>query len=284
MFNATFDPVENRWKAIQNRDMLRAKMFVENLCYHELSRDLKQLGYSVSNRQRGDFEIDGVSEAICERFSKRRIEVEAVTDTLIQQKPELAGGNLKELRSRMATVARDRKQKDLTPDHLKPLWEAQMTGDELRPIQSRGKSRQASRELPAVSVREAVVWAEEHIFDRHSVVPEFQIWQEALGRARGGSFELGDLKRSVASREYLRNPTNPEEITTREVLAREWEIVRAAHRDWASDIHWSQRRLQQACALMVRKPAVWQSSCAQSTWYRYSVVALALERALCCAS
>ncbi len=56
VFNATFDPVENPWKAIQNRDMLRAKKLVEQLYYHELSRDLKQLGYSVSNRSRGDFE------------------------------------------------------------------------------------------------------------------------------------------------------------------------------------------------------------------------------------
>ena len=38
VFNATFDPVEARWKALQNHDMLMAQKFVENVYYHELAR------------------------------------------------------------------------------------------------------------------------------------------------------------------------------------------------------------------------------------------------------
>ncbi len=38
VFNATFDPVEARWKALQNHDMLMAQKFIENVYYHELSR------------------------------------------------------------------------------------------------------------------------------------------------------------------------------------------------------------------------------------------------------
>jgi hypothetical protein len=40
---------------------------------------------------------------------------------------------------------------------------------------------------------DAVEWAEEHLFDRNSVVLECQVWQEALGRARGESFSLPEL-------------------------------------------------------------------------------------------
>ena len=39
-----------------------------------------------------------------------------------------------------------------------------------------------------VSVGDAVQWAVDHLFDRNSVVLECQLWQEALGRARGESF------------------------------------------------------------------------------------------------
>ena len=56
-FNATFDPVEQRWKALQNFELLRAKKFAENAYYHELTRELRGFGYRIRNRARGDFKI-----------------------------------------------------------------------------------------------------------------------------------------------------------------------------------------------------------------------------------
>src|SRR5580704_10611996 len=38
VFNATFDPVESRWKALQNYELLRARKFAEHAYYHELAR------------------------------------------------------------------------------------------------------------------------------------------------------------------------------------------------------------------------------------------------------
>jgi conjugative relaxase-like TrwC/TraI family protein len=61
VFNSTFDPVERRWKALQNHDMLFAHKFVENVYYHELARRLRQFGYGIENKRRGDFEIKGIS-------------------------------------------------------------------------------------------------------------------------------------------------------------------------------------------------------------------------------
>ncbi|MGH7989430.1 MAG: MobF family relaxase, partial [Limisphaerales bacterium] len=40
VFNATFDPVENRWKALENHELLRARKFAEHAYYHELAREL----------------------------------------------------------------------------------------------------------------------------------------------------------------------------------------------------------------------------------------------------
>ena len=40
VFNATFDPVEDRWKALENYQLLRARKFAENAYYHELAREL----------------------------------------------------------------------------------------------------------------------------------------------------------------------------------------------------------------------------------------------------
>ena len=67
VFNATYDPVEKQWKALQNYDMLAAQKFVENVYYHELARSLVKFGYQIENKPRGDFEIKGVSPELVEK-------------------------------------------------------------------------------------------------------------------------------------------------------------------------------------------------------------------------
>jgi conjugative relaxase-like TrwC/TraI family protein len=226
VFNATFDSAENRWKALQNYELLRARKFAENAYYHELARELRSFGYSIHNRMSGDFQIEGVSEELCERFSKRDAQIDKAVSKLLAGKPELAGTNIKDLRERLATAERTRKQKDLSRDELQSLWDAQMSKaerDSLRQLSSRPEMNLAASER--VSPTDAVQWAEEHLFERKSVVLECQIWQQALERARGEDFSLAELKTFTRRRNYIRNEERPNEVTLREVLLREMEIV-----------------------------------------------------------
>ena len=229
VFNATFDPVENRWKALENHELLRARKFAENVYYHELARDLRSFGYQIRNRARGDFQIEGIPQELCERFSKRRGQIDAALDKLLAEKPELKAGNIAELRSRLAESERTRKQKTLSRDELRALWDAQLSESE-RALMHQLPNQPAVKveEQKSVNVNEAVQWAEEHLFDRNSVVLECQLWQEALGRARGEGFSVSDLKEFTQRRGYIRDEARPGEVTLREVLLREWEIVQTA--------------------------------------------------------
>lgn len=229
VFNATYDTVENRWKALQNHELLRARKFAENAYYHELARELRGFGYRIRNRVRGDFEIEGVSEELCERFSKRHTQIDEALAKLLAEKPELAGANFQALRAQLATAERSRKQKDLSRAELLTLWEAQLSDTE------RAYLRQLSKlpgndlnEKNRITVSQAVQWAEEHLFDRNSVVLECQLWQEALGRARGEGFSVSELKDFTQRRGYIRDEERPGAVTLREVLLREWEIVQTA--------------------------------------------------------
>ena len=74
---------------------------------------MRSFGYQINNHPRGDFQIEGVSEQICDRFSKRDAEVDKALAKLLAEKPELAGANLKEIRAILAVKTRARKQKDL---------------------------------------------------------------------------------------------------------------------------------------------------------------------------
>ena len=195
MFNATFDATEDRWKALQNHELLRARKFAENAYYHELARELRGFGYRIRNRTRGDFQIEGISDELCDRFSKRHAQIDAALEKLLADKPELKRADVMALRGHLATAERSRKQKDLSQDELRRLWDAQTTNEERA-----GLRRLSSGLTPSVpnerrpSLNEAVQWAEEHLFDRQSVVMECQVWQEALGRARGEDFSVRELK------------------------------------------------------------------------------------------
>jgi conjugative relaxase-like TrwC/TraI family protein len=229
VFNATFDAAENRWKALQNYELLRARKFAENAYYHEFARELRSFGYRIRNLPRGDFQVEGVSEELCRRFSKRDAEIDAALAKLLADHPELGGANIAALRAKLATEKRTRKQKDLSRDELRQLWEAQLSKSEqasLRQLSEQPKNN--AKEEKLVNVGEAVQWAEEHLFDRNSVVLECQLWQEALGRARGESFSVSELKEFTQRRGYIRDEARPGEVTLREVLLREWEIVQTA--------------------------------------------------------
>src|SRR6266568_7850228 len=237
VFNATHDSVENRWKALQNHELLRARMFARNAYYHELASELKMFGYRIRNQARGDFQIDGVPEELCERFSKRHSQIDEWLAKLLAEKPELGGANVQAWRARLAETDRARKQKDLSRQDLSVLWKAQLNEAECVSLrQSAEGAGQVGNQDRRISVAEAVQWAEEHLYDRNSVVPECQVWQEALGRARGEGFSVSELKDFTQRRGYIRDADRPGEVTLREVLLREWEIVQTV-KEGVGDCH-----------------------------------------------
>jgi len=173
--------------------------------------------------------VEGVSQELCQRFSKRDAEIDKALARLLADHPELGGANIAELRAKLAAEKRMRKQKDLSRDDLWTLWETQLSLSEkasLRQLSEQPKTE--TKEEKRVSVGEAVQWAEEHLFDRNSVVLECHLWQEALGRARGESFSVSELKDFTQRHGYIRDAARPGEVTLREVLLREWEIVQTA--------------------------------------------------------
>jgi conjugative relaxase-like TrwC/TraI family protein len=226
VFNATFDAVENRWKALQNHELLRARKYAENIYYHELARELRSFGYRLQNQARGDFRIEGISEELCERFSKRHTQIDKEFAQLLKDHPELPVEKFQTARAMLAETNRARKQKGLDREDLSRLWDAQLSDaerDYLRQITARGAAEMVAQRH--VTAFEAIQWAEEHLFDRNSVVLECQLWQHALERGRGQNFSISELKEIARQRDYIRKPENPAEVTRRDVLLREWEII-----------------------------------------------------------
>ena len=228
VFNATHDPTEQRWKALQNYEMLRARKYVEAVYYHELAKELRRFGYAIRNRARGDFEIDGLSDELCARFAKRHDQIDEAHAMLLRQRPELAEVNQKDLREQLATAERSRKVRDVGTAELQRLWSAQMSAEEAKAVKTlRQTAITPAEPTTEFSPDSAVAWAEEHLFDRNAVVLEHEVWRQAMIRARGSAVTATDLKAATGQRGYVRDANQVPSVTTREVLVREWEIVRA---------------------------------------------------------
>ncbi len=236
LFNATRDPVENCWKALEPYEMLVAKKFVENVYYHELVKALHQFGYQVRNKSRGDFEIEGVSQELIERFSKRHQEIDQKTRELLEREPDKANQNIHEIRDRIAHKERARKIKDVGLDRLQEIWDVQMTPGERVSLQN-ARTEKAITESRGLESAEAVVtWAEEHLFERHSVVREHEIWRHTLEHARGQNITLGEIQAVTKQRDYVRDVERPGHVATRVGLEREWAMVKIA-RDGCCEFH-----------------------------------------------
>jgi conjugative relaxase-like TrwC/TraI family protein len=220
LFNATHDPVEQRWKALHNYTLLAAQKYVENVYYHQLAQALGSFGYTIVNSARGDFEIADVSPEVRERFSKRHREIDEKTRALLADRPEKLEGNIADIREHIAHKSRERKLPTLPNERLREFWRAQLTADEWR--EPSGPATGTDRP-PVVTMETALSWAEDHLFERRSVVHEHELWGHALSAGRGADFSLVELKAATAKRNYIRSETG--KVSGHDVLAREWQLV-----------------------------------------------------------
>jgi conjugative relaxase-like TrwC/TraI family protein len=226
LFNATKDSVEGRWKALEPCEMLSAKKFAETVYYHELVTALNRFGYRVQTNPRGDFDIEGVPSELVKRFSKRHEEIDQKTKELLERQPEMAGRNINEIRANIAHKERARKIKNVGLTRLQSLWQGQMSRDERRAVQSLGSGRPF--QFANGTAQQAVQWAENHLFERRSVVHEHEVWLHALQHARGQDVLLADIQAVTRRRGYIRDEQFRGQITTREVMEREMNIIALA--------------------------------------------------------
>ena len=192
VMNATFDPVENRGKALEAAGMYRVHRFATNLYRHELSKGLRVLGYEIENHSRG-FEIKGVPQSVIDRFSKRHQQIDEETSTRLK-KGEVVE-NIKDLRERVAHGNRRRKMKDSTADRLQSTWRKEMQPEEVAALRTLQTVK--PRVVEKTDLASIVAWAEQHLFERRSVVPEHEVMAATLERGRGKNFDLVALRQAI---------------------------------------------------------------------------------------
>ena len=182
--NVTRDS-EGKYKALESVEMCRAIRYAGKVYHNELAKRCRELGYDMVNRrdEKGNItwqDIAGVSEELMEKFSKRRLQIEAEEAKFIAEygrKPTLSENNF------IAVTTRNSKMKHIARAEVKKLQIAEMSDAEYQQLrQLYFKARRASGMYISGNLDRAKMMLEEAlplVFERESVVKLDKVLAEA---------------------------------------------------------------------------------------------------------
>ena len=210
-FNATHDPVEEKWKAGQFGDIKRDAEYYEAAFHARLAKKIGELGYGVGRS--GDWwEIKGLSRETLEKFSQRTEKIEAAAKE--------GAINDAASKDKLASLTREKKVKTSMSD-LKREWTDRLTPEEKRSLA--GLLGQQQNQV--ITARESMDYALAHCHERASVVTDKALMTEALWHG------VGQVDVAQVERQLLREDILSQEMggrrwcTTKEVLREEWENI-----------------------------------------------------------
>ena len=223
VFNATFDEKEQCWKALQARPMYDAIRYATAVYRNELARRVQEIGYQIRPAKHG-FEIEGVSDEVLQRFSKRSQQ----RDKVVQEMEQKLGRKLTNNEIAHAVhQSRAKKIKGISTAEVREKQLAQLSPDERQVLQSicASATGRPSALIPA-DENQVLTHAVSHVFERKSVVPEHELLGVALSQ-RPGEVDLPALKAAVKQSPNLVRTEYG--FSTREILATELDLIQTVN-------------------------------------------------------
>jgi conjugative relaxase-like TrwC/TraI family protein len=223
VFNATSDETERCWKALQAGGMYDAIRYGTAVYRNELAKRIQQIGYRIQPAKHG-FQIEGVSDEVMHRFSKRARQ----RDQVVQEMELKLGRKLTNNEiSHAVHQSRAKKLKGISSAEVRERQVAQLQPDELQALQKLVASVQRSGQPRIAGLENHVLnYAVAHLFERKSVVPEHELLNVALSQ-RLGEVDLSNLKQAVKhSSELVKTERG---FSTKKILATELDLIQTVN-------------------------------------------------------
>ncbi|MBL8879312.1 MAG: relaxase domain-containing protein, partial [Phycisphaerales bacterium] len=131
VFNTTYDPLEQRWKAGQFAELKRDAPFFEAMFHSKLSERMAELGYPIGLTDRG-WEVAGVAQSALRKFSRRTERIEKAAAERGMTDPVE--------KSALGAATREKKRDELSLPELKENWRRRLSATELKAIRAIGEA------------------------------------------------------------------------------------------------------------------------------------------------
>lgn len=212
-FNASFDPVEEQWKAGEFGAIVRDKGYYQAAFHSRFAERLADLGYGIE-RDGNSFRLAGIDRATTEEFSRRTQLIDAEAERLGITDP-------KTLRELGRKTREGKSAEQLSMAELRQAWHARIGADARSDITGAREGRQTR----TLSAEQAVDYAVLHCFERASAVTQNQLLKTALIQSVGNA-SVADIRKAAARDEVLQKDWNGQRyVTTRAVLREERDMV-----------------------------------------------------------
>jgi conjugative relaxase-like TrwC/TraI family protein len=223
VFNATFDENEHCWKALQARPMYDAIRYATAVYRNELAQQILAIGYRIRPAKHG-FEIEGVSDEVLRKFSKRAQQ----RDQAVKEMEQKLGRKLTNTEiSHAVHQSRAKKLKGISTAEVRKRQLAQLSSDEVQSLRRVSASARVGRILSdSNNEPKMLAYAIAHIFERKSVAPEHELMAVALAW-RPGEINLLRLKATVSQSPDLVRTQHG--FSTRQILATELALIQTVN-------------------------------------------------------
>jgi len=220
IFNVTrSDSKSGRLLALESSNIFERTKYLTEVYRNALAREVQRLGYQIERRSNG-FELAGISSDLLERFSKR---AQQRDQAIAAREAELGRDLSRDEIAHLVRETRAAKQYELTPDEVRQGQLAQVNESELVQLQALKSGLLRSAPPEGVSLNEAIARATEHLFERRTVVPDYEFTAAVL-RETYGAHSLAAVKTALAADSRLLSADG--QVSTQAALDLERELIR----------------------------------------------------------
>jgi len=185
--------------ALETHDMVKAIRYAGKIYQSALRRNVEELGYRTRDKfdQRGHlegFEIDGISNELCEKYSQRRGEIEeriAAFKAEHGREPTPAEIHV------IAKETRTSKLTEISTEAVRAKQRERASAEELAQIDRvRTQALNARKETANIDTAELVSLVRDHLAERRATFGEHDLIAEALNRGMG-KVRLSELESAI---------------------------------------------------------------------------------------
>lgn len=199
VFNLSHDAETGQHRALHSPTFYQRRAYFTNIYRNALARNVMALGYEIENgwNKKGTdyaFEIKGIWRALIEKFSKRSKEKEAAIAKFTEDKGREPSDDEVAV---LVRETRDDELLEISTHEVQNHQRAQLTPEEaqlLRHTKEKAERRGVIRKQ--MSARQAIQFSKEHLFERSSVVHDYELLSAALEHGRG-QVSLDKLKEEL---------------------------------------------------------------------------------------